>query len=93
MASPATKDNEIDFSGHLRELRTHLVGKQATLAEALGVTESAISRWESGKRLPGRVQFPRLFGVLAAAGASALDLESLERTWETAWSARWALFG
>lgn len=44
---------------------------QAELAQALGVTKSTVSRWESGKRCPER---PDLLKIVAVTGISPLKL-------------------
>lgn len=40
------------LSGKLKELRTEAGLTQEQVAEKLGVTRSAIARWESGKGIP-----------------------------------------
>jgi transcriptional regulator with XRE-family HTH domain len=51
--------------GHLRTLREQRKLSQADVARALGVTESAVSRWESGARRPAREEALRLAALLA----------------------------
>jgi DNA-binding transcriptional regulator YiaG len=86
--SHATGDNRRDFAGRVKELRVRLVGKQALLAETIGMTEGAVSRWESGARLPGGAAGRRLILALEAAGASSMELDRLERAWKSALVAR-----
>jgi transcriptional regulator with XRE-family HTH domain len=50
--------------GRLRELREFHGFSQRELAEAVGVDESALSRWESGKRVPRIDAAARLAFVL-----------------------------
>jgi DNA-binding transcriptional regulator YiaG len=52
--------------GQLRELRERLGLSQRELGRALGVDESAVSRWESGERVPRAAQAVRLHGLMRA---------------------------
>jgi transcriptional regulator with XRE-family HTH domain len=52
--------------GRLRELRERHGFSQRELAEAVGVHESALSRWESGERVPRTDAAARLAAVLRA---------------------------
>ena len=52
--------------GRLRDLRERLGFSQRELAEAVGVHESALSRWESGERVPRTDAAVRLARVLRA---------------------------
>ena len=59
------------FGNHLFELRKKAGLSQAELGEKLGVSNKAVSKWESGKAKPGVDLVPRLADVL---GVSADDL-------------------
>lgn len=56
------------FSGWLREVRRGLGLTQGALAEALGVSASAVGMWERGERLPGAKAAARLTCWLAERG-------------------------
>jgi DNA-binding transcriptional regulator YiaG len=53
-------------SGRLRELREAHGLSQRELAQALGVDETAVSRWELGNRVPRAEVAERLHGLLRA---------------------------
>lgn len=57
----------------LRELRLSRGMTMAALAEKIGVTQPAISQWESGRERPGRETLQRLAGALGVT-AEALAL-------------------
>lgn len=44
--------NDYAFGNKILELRTQLKLSQAELAEMLGVTDKAVSKWETGKSKP-----------------------------------------
>lgn len=68
----AASAREAIREGRLRELRVRLGFSQRELAEAVGVHESALSRWESGERVPRLDTAARLALVLRALeGAEA----------------------
>ena len=50
--------------GRLRDLRERMGLSQRELGHALGVDTSAVSRWESGDRMPREAQAVRLHGLL-----------------------------
>jgi transcriptional regulator with XRE-family HTH domain len=50
--------------GSLREARLRAKLSQADIAQAVGVTEATVSRWESGIRRPRRAEAQRLAAVL-----------------------------
>ena len=52
------------FADTLKKLRTDKGLSQQTLAEKMFVTNSAISRWENGSRLPDAAMITRLSGIL-----------------------------
>jgi DNA-binding transcriptional regulator YiaG len=55
-----------------RALREQLRVPQAAIAEAVGVTPAAVSRWESGRRSPRPgVTFEKYLGVLDRLAAEA----------------------
>ena len=58
----------MSFSTVFRQLRRNGNFTQEEIAEALGVTPQAVSRWECGSALPDLSLFPKityLFGVTA----------------------------
>lgn len=55
----------------IRELRKAAGFTQVTFAEAMGVTQSTVSQWESGRVLPDTAKLPKLAEVL---GCSVADL-------------------
>ena len=55
----------------IKELRKKAGFTQAKFAEAVGVTQSTVSQWESGKVLPDTAKLPKLAEVL---GCSVADL-------------------
>lgn len=55
----------------IRELRKAAGLTQAKFAEAMGVTQSTVSQWESGQVLPDTAKIPKLAKVL---GCSVADL-------------------
>lgn len=59
----------------LSEFRKDRGLSQDDLAKLLGVTKAAVSRWESGHRIPRRGSLPRL---IEATGISASELMQLE---------------
>lgn len=48
----------------IKELRKKAALTQAELAEAVGVTQSTVSQWESGKAVPDTLKLPKLAEVL-----------------------------
>jgi transcriptional regulator with XRE-family HTH domain len=68
----------------LRELRLAHFGKQLVFASAMGVTEAAVSYWESGQRVPGKALFREAVQALLRRGASDTDVEALEQHWREA---------
>jgi hypothetical protein len=69
------------FGSLLLKLRLECLGKQATFALAMDVTEAAVSYWEVGQRLPGRVLFRKAVQLLVTHGASPAELVVLEDKW------------
>lgn len=59
----------------LREVRLERGMTMAALAERIGVTQPAISQWESGRERPGRETLQRLAGALGVT-AEALALRA-----------------
>lgn len=51
--------------------------KQAVLAETLGVTQTVISNWETGKDRPGRRLMLRLVDAMSATASQRLELDRL----------------
>ena len=61
----------------IRELRKAAGFTQVTFAEAMGVTQSTVSQWESGRVLPDTAKLPKMAEVL---GCSVADLFTTEKT-------------
>lgn len=61
----------------IRELRKAAGFTQERFAEAMGVTQSTVSQWESGRVLPDTAKLPKLAEVL---GCSIADLFTTEKT-------------
>ena len=61
----------------IKELRKTAGLTQVKFAEAMGVTQSTISQWESGRVLPDTAKLPKLAKVL---GCSVADLFTTEKT-------------
>lgn len=59
------------FAKNLREYRKRLGMTQTELAEAIGMTRSAINNYEGGKSEPGFETFVKIFRVL---GLDPMDL-------------------
>ena len=57
--------------GRVRELRESHGLSQRELARALGVDETALSRWENGSRMPRSGAAERLYGVLKVLEGTA----------------------
>lgn len=55
----------------IKELRKAAGFTQVKFAEAMGVTQSTVSQWESGRALPDTAKLPKLAEVL---GCSIADL-------------------
>lgn len=55
----------------IKELRKKAGLTQVRFAEVMGVTQSTVSQWESGRVLPDTVKLPRLAEVL---GCTVSDL-------------------
>jgi transcriptional regulator with XRE-family HTH domain len=72
------------FCKTLRRLRVQLLGKQTLLSEKTGCSETAISYWETGRRLPRRAQLIRILTALANGGATSLELHNLQVKWQMA---------
>lgn len=67
------------IAANLRRRRKALSMTQAELAEALGYSEKAISKWESGKGLPPTAILPRLATVLKTTPTALLTAETNAR--------------
>lgn len=61
----------------IRELRKAAGFTQEKFAVAVGVTQSTVSQWESGRVLPDTAKLPKLAEVL---GCSIADLFTTEKT-------------
>ena len=61
----------------IRELRKAAGFTQERFAEAMGVTQSTVSQWESGRVLPDTAKLPKMAEVL---GCSIADLFTTEQT-------------
>lgn len=60
----------------IKELRKKAALTQAELAEAVGVTQSTVSQWESGKAVPDTLKLPKLAEVLECGIADLFNTES-----------------
>lgn len=69
----------IRLSETLRPLRHQAGLTQAALAEALGVSDRAVSRWENGSALPDVTLLPRLAMLLHVSVDALLGVDSLRR--------------
>lgn len=67
------------IAANLKRRRKALSMTQAELAEALGYSEKAISKWESGKGLPPTAILPRLATVLKTTPTALLTAETNAR--------------
>jgi len=81
------------FADHLRAVRRQLAGKQITLSTAIGCTDSAVSLWESGARLPTPRSFRRILTAVTRGGASPADILALRSAWQAAYARRSELWG
>jgi putative transcriptional regulator len=77
-ATPASAE----FAFLLKGLRRRLLGKQTTLAYAVGCTEAAVSYWENGKRAPDWKKLCAIAEALREAGATLAELHALRHQWE-----------
>ena len=66
-------------AANLRRHRKALSVTQSELAEALGYSEKAISKWESGKGLPPTAILPRLAALLKTTPSALLTADSNTR--------------
>lgn len=69
--------NEADLCRLLPEWRKASRVKQQTLAEMLGVTQTLVSNWETGKAAPGKRLRLRLLDIMSPAGAHRVDADRL----------------
>lgn len=69
----------IRLSETLRPLRQRAGLTQAALAEALGVSDRAVSRWENASALPDVTLLPRLAMLLHVSVDALLGVDSLHR--------------
>lgn len=63
------------FAEKLKELRESKKLSQKELAEAAGVTQATLSRWESGSQTPG---FPDAMSLCKALGVRCTAFEGCE---------------
>ena len=52
--------NKFEFGNYLYLLRTKLKISQSQLAEKLGITNKAVSKWENSKSKPSIIQLKKL---------------------------------
>lgn len=64
-----------DFGKVLRDWRKAAVIKQDSLAAMLGVSQSAVSAWETGRDTPGRRIVGRLLDMMSPAAADRFRLD------------------
>ena len=65
--------NDFNFGNRLYELRKKAGLSQALLGKAVGVSNKAVSKWESGKAKPGVDVIRRLSDVLGVSVDELLD--------------------
>ena len=63
------------FAERLRELRMEKELSQRELAEATGLTQSAINLWENAQRIPNGVAIATLASVFGVAADYVLGLD------------------
>lgn len=63
-AKGATMEKQYEIGNLITELRKEKKLTQSKLAEALGVTDKSVSKWENGKSLPDTKIMPRLCEIL-----------------------------
>jgi transcriptional regulator with XRE-family HTH domain len=81
----------MEFGKQFKELRTARGLTQETVAESLGVTGQAISRWERGETLPDVSLLPEIsayFGVTIDALFALSDDTRMERIQNMIWDVR-----
>jgi len=81
------------FAENLRAVRRQLAGKQIALSKAIGCTDSAVSLWESGARLPTPRSLSRILAAIAEGGASTADILALRASWRDAYARRSETWG
>ena len=64
---------------NLKELRTQKKITQLKLAELLGVTQAAVSQWESGTANPDLLYVKRLTEILSCTADELLGIGQPER--------------
>lgn len=80
MAVTLTKRERQEIGRRISTLRTMLQMKQATLATACGVSQPAVSQWESGRTLPAAALQPVVADALHTSRA-LLFRELAEAEW------------
>jgi transcriptional regulator with XRE-family HTH domain len=70
-------DEATNFAGQLRDWRRAVRMKQNALADYLGVTQSAVSRWESGLDAPNRATMRRIVDIMAGVARDDLAVERM----------------
>ena len=68
---------EASISKILRDWRKAHSVKQESLAAMLGVTQSAISAWETGRDIPGRRLAGRILDIMSPSAAERFQLDRL----------------
>jgi transcriptional regulator with XRE-family HTH domain len=58
------------FAAQFREARQRRTLTQVQVAEALGVSQSAVARWESGRSFPSAATAGKIEKLLGIQGAS-----------------------
>lgn len=74
--------NQIEFGKKLAELRKQAGYTQMSLAELLGITDKAISKWERGLCLPDSTTLPRLAGLLDTDLGTLIPDHGTAETWK-----------
>ncbi len=72
--------NDYSFGNRICELRRKAGLTQAQLAEAVGVTNKAVSKWENGRAKPTTDALRKLSAVLLVPVEKLLELEKSDRT-------------
>ena len=70
--------NQEKIGAFIRDIRKESGLTQEQLAEALGVSQRSISRWETGKTMPDYSLLPNICEVLGITVAELLEAERIE---------------
>ncbi|MBR2570656.1 MAG: helix-turn-helix domain-containing protein [Clostridia bacterium] len=70
--------NDYDFGNRVYELRSEAKLSQKELAELLGVTDKAVSKWENGRAKPTTDALRKLSGIFGVSVEELLQLRKAE---------------